>query len=242
MDSSYFNSKGELLWKCRFSRKWAKEWYPSGRIKAIFGSCSSDYKYRPDSRDSTTFYDLPKSPLKEVIEAGITILRRGRTGRVITKGELENKRRVGRWLVDNNIVYFIDNAMVSRELYETPPEKLVAKEILVIKNTQLRAVMVKRMGYEKLLKDIGGKSIHKQDDMELYEMDNPNGDESRADKTLKLLKVCCPTTGTYYTLRVPPQVKKCEEARQWTFHKELAGNWQRRENYVNNHVKFTKET
>jgi len=48
-----------------------------------------------------------------------------------------------------------------------------------------------------------------------------NSESPISDKEIRILKVKCPSTGAYYCLRVPPQVNTCEEARQWTFGKEL---------------------
>jgi hypothetical protein len=35
---------------------------------------------------------------------------------------------------------------------------------------------------------------------------------------VRILRVQCPTTKSYYFLKVPKDSQKCEQARQWTFH------------------------
>ena len=50
----------------------------------------------------------------------------------------------------------------------------------------------------------------------------PDSDRSfRGDKIINLLKVKCPSTGAFYTLRVPPGIKDVNAARQWTFGVDL---------------------
>lgn len=39
----------------------------------------------------------------------------------------------------------------------------------------------------------------------------------RADSSFNLLEVTCPSTGTVYHLRVPPELASCQAAVAWTF-------------------------
>ena len=54
-----------------------------------------------------------------------------------------------------------------------------------------------------------GTIIHKDGDMRLYDI--PGYD-------VRILRVKCTTTKVFYFLRVPKDAKRCEPARQWTFH------------------------
>lgn len=94
-----------------------------------------------------------------------------------------------------------------------PPEKFDPKLILTIENAHLKRLLIKHVGWEFILQKVGGKSIHKDGDYELYEIENLGA----RTVNVKLLKVKCPSSGAYYVLRVPPETKTCKEAKDWTF-------------------------
>ena len=58
------------------------------------------------------------------------------------------------------------------------------------------------------------------------------------DKTINLLKVKCPSTQAFYTLRVPPGIKDVHTARQWTFGVEIDSEFKLREEAL----EFIQET
>jgi hypothetical protein len=76
------------------------------------------------------------------------------------------------------------------------------------------------MGYDRLLEKMRHKVIDRADDGgQLLEIDTAVSEDSPfgLDKTMRLLKVVCPSTRQVYVLRVPPETKTYDNARQWTF-------------------------
>ncbi len=86
--------------------------------------------------------------------------------------------------------------------------------------------MLQRIGLERVIDKCDGRTLHKQGDMALYSF--PLNTE---DRRLHILKVKCPTTQNTFFLQVPPDMRKCEQARQWTF-----------DNDDGTHIEFVKET
>ena len=58
------------------------------------------------------------------------------------------------------------------------------------------------------------------------------------DRTINLLKVKCPSTQAFYTLRVPPGIRDVHTARQWTFGVDLTADFKLREDAL----EFARET
>jgi len=82
-------------------------------------------------------------------------------------------------------------------------------------NAELRRVLLREVGYSRIMQEIPNTLIHSDRDMELRRIDAAVDVEP-----ITLLKVTCPSTGAFYTLRVPPDSGTCEAARAWTFGEE----------------------
>jgi len=93
------------------------------------------------------------------------------------------------------------------------PEELTSGEILKEKNTELRRVMIERMGHDKFMREAGAKQIDKDTD--------PGGQRRllrlplKGDEDIVCLACSCPSTGRDYLLRVPPDMKTCHQAAAW---------------------------
>ena len=92
---------------------------------------------------------------------------------------------------------------------------LTAQDILKIGNTAVRRVCVELVGYSWFLSKLDHEIIDKDGEYELVRID-----WHREEEPIYLVKVKCPSTGAFYTLRVPPTMKKVKEAIAWTFHLE----------------------
>lgn len=90
--------------------------------------------------------------------------------------------------------------------------KLNAGHILEIKNAQLRRFCLEELGYERFLSQTEHKIIEKEGEQELVRINWVKREEP-----IYLIKVKCPSTGAYYTLRVPPTSQTVREAVAWTF-------------------------
>jgi len=93
--------------------------------------------------------------------------------------------------------------------------KLTAQFILKIRNTGLRRICLEQFGYGRFLNQMPHEIIHREEDCELVRIAWHKREEA-----VCLVKVKCPSTGAFYTLRVPPSMKRVKQAIAWTFGKK----------------------
>jgi hypothetical protein len=144
--------------------------------------------------------------------------------RVVTQGAYVNRQRQGRWLENGKVSYYLSGVKVSRKLCEEDPEQWDGLEVLRIPNTQLRSSFLNKMGYQRLLEKVEHEVVDNDDDgSQLLAIAGVPGGYAGAgiDKTMKLLRVVCPSTQATYVLRVPPEAQSCQEARHWTLGLDL---------------------
>lgn len=77
-------------------------------------------------------------------------------------------------------------------------------------NSELRRILIREIGYEKLLTTLEAKSIDVFREYELLQMLVPNSLVA-----YKLLKMTCPSTGKEHFLRTPPEIETAEQAITW---------------------------
>ena len=93
------------------------------------------------------------------------------------------------------------------------PESIDVDEVLGEANSEVRRVLLERMGYEKFLSEAQAKELDRDRD--------PGGErrllrvELQDDEPLVCLAVYCPSTGRQYMLRVPPATRSCRQAAAW---------------------------
>jgi hypothetical protein len=97
------------------------------------------------------------------------------------------------------------------------PQTFDSKEILKEQNSEVRRVMIERFGMNRFITEAGAKVIHKHDMGALYSIELP-GDP---DRVLRAVRVKDPSTDREYFLRVPPKIKRADDAVAWTFGFEL---------------------
>jgi hypothetical protein len=93
------------------------------------------------------------------------------------------------------------------------PEQLTAREAVAEKNTEVRRVMIERMGYLRFSREAQAKLLDQDRDSggarQLLSIDLDK------DEPLVGLACACPSTGRQYFLRVPPNMKTCHQAAAW---------------------------
>jgi hypothetical protein len=93
------------------------------------------------------------------------------------------------------------------------PETITTQEILDQPNSELRRVLLERMGYESFLSEAKAQVIDHDSD--------PGGERRllrvslQGDEPLVCIAVYCPSTGRQYMLRVPPSMRSCHQAAAW---------------------------
>ena len=106
-------------------------------------------------------------------------------------------------------IYHLNGIRVPKELVVTPREKLDAKIILKETNAEVRREIVRKIGIEKVVKDLGAKVLDKKWDYELLSIDL--GDN----RIRPYLKMRNPSVGTYHIEGVHPDCKTVENALNW---------------------------
>ena len=109
-------------------------------------------------------------------------------------------------------VYAHHGVQIPSQWGSLPLSQWEATWLLQNKNAEQKRVLIGVIGYENIMSKLDSRIIHSEDSMELRRIDLYYYDEP-----LYVLKVKCPSTGGVYSLRVPPTMKNCEDARRWTF-------------------------
>lgn len=93
----------------------------------------------------------------------------------------------------------------------TPAQKMDSKMIIKEKNAEVRREIVRKIGAEKICKDLGAKCIDMSKDG-MYELLNLEIGDGRTRPYLKMLN---PSIGTYHIEGVHPDCKTVEESLSW---------------------------
>jgi len=193
--------------------------------------------YRPDGRRWALFQGrvrLSRSPIARFIDPqqvdlglswrmkakdwDVTVFAAdGRT--VVSRGAVRDRQKAGPWLERRRHYFYALGVRVSRRIHEGDPDTWDPREVLRIPNAQLRAALLKRLGYERLIEKVQPRVIDSgPDGGQLLEIDTEIKDLfPLTDCVMRMVRVVCPSTGANYVLRVPPTIETFEEARQWGF-------------------------
>jgi hypothetical protein len=87
--------------------------------------------------------------------------------------------------------------------------------ILSYPNATIRSEMLKNYGIERIVQELQGVTVEKQGEYELLQFPLPGG--AGPDSMMKVLKMQCPSTRVWYTLRVDPECRNISEAVNWTY-------------------------
>ena len=110
---------------------------------------------------------------------------------------------------DGFSVWALNGVRVTKEIAETPAEKLNSKLILEEKNAEVRREIVRKIGIEKVCKDLNAKIIDRWEDYELLELDLQDG------RKRPYLKMKNPSIKTYHIEGIAPNIKTVQEALVW---------------------------
>lgn len=93
------------------------------------------------------------------------------------------------------------------------PDSITGADILAEANTEVRRVMMERIGYERFLAEVGAHELDRDHDAggerRLVRIDLPD------DEPFVALSVQCPSTGRQYVLRVPPTIRTAHAGSAW---------------------------
>ena len=93
------------------------------------------------------------------------------------------------------------------------PETISGQDVLREDNLELRRIMLERVGYERLMLEVGGLILDRDQDAggERKLIRIPLDD----DEDIMVVAVFCPSTAHQYVLRVPPHMRSCRQAIAW---------------------------
>jgi len=124
------------------------------------------------------------------------------------EGNLQNffRKNKGRWKE-----YQILERLKDYQLF-FKLDTLTAREILNCKNIEIRSLLMRRFGIDRLFRELGGFVEHQNGSSQLIVVDL-----GKSMAPMKLVKVQDATTKEIYVLAVPHTVHTCKEAIAWTF-------------------------
>ena len=138
--------------------------------------------------------------------------------------QCDDRRRLHRadgaaFQLPSESLWFWHGVLVTQQIVEQP-DTITAQQILDERNAEVRRVMVERLGVDRFLIGANAQPIDRDDaGRALYSIPLPD------DEPMVAVKVTCPTTEQVYFLRVPPTVKRCDEAVAWTFGYERVADY-----------------
>jgi hypothetical protein len=103
----------------------------------------------------------------------------------------------------------LNGVRVSQEIAETPAANLDPHLVLKTPNAEVCREIVRKMGIERILKELNSKIIDTQDDYELLLLD------MRDNRMRPYLKMVNPSIGVYHVEGVPPNTKTVADALKW---------------------------
>jgi hypothetical protein len=107
--------------------------------------------------------------------------------------------------------YYLNNVQVPKELVIKPADQIPAKFMTRTSNVEVRREIVRKIGVEKVLSDLGAEVIDKKDNYELVNL-KLNDNENRTRPYLKMLN---PSTGTWHIEGIRPGITTVDEALQY---------------------------
>jgi hypothetical protein len=171
-----------------------REWHPNGILK------SQEMLIEDETRHGTYMTWYPNGMVEREINSW-----RGRL-----HGFHKHYDNKGKLLLKE---IYVRGVRMPDEKYEKfLAGRLPARDILAIANTEVRRIFLEEYGYARVLADMPHKVIDRDGEQELVRID-----WDRYEEPICLVKVKCPSTGAFYTLRVPPGRRTVKSAVAWTF-------------------------
>jgi leucine-rich repeat protein SHOC2 len=120
-----------------------------------------------------------------------------------------------------SIVRFLGRSLPRRywtKFSEWKPEWLLDEE-----NSEIRRVLIDRVGYEKICEELNTETIDIWREYTLLKIDGVEKysymvRSKQREEAMVLLKMTCPSTGHIHILRVPPNITSAEAAITWVNH------------------------
>lgn len=122
---------------------------------------------------------------------------------------LHNENGMAVSYADGFGVYALNGVRVSKGIVETPAEKLDPKLLLTEQNAEIRREIIRKIGISRILQKLEAKKLDTYREYELYRIENIDIEPCH------ILKMVCPSTSAFYSLRTPPEITSAQEAIKW---------------------------
>ena len=110
-------------------------------------------------------------------------------------------------------LYYWENVAIPERMGQVNCEQWQPRWILDEDNAEVRRVLIREIGYERMLQQLDAKVLDTWREYELLQMQVPD-----MPVAYKLLKMTCPSTGAIHVLRTPPDMDTAENAITWHNH------------------------
>lgn len=110
---------------------------------------------------------------------------------------------------DGSKKWYLHGVRVSQKIAETPAEKLDSQLLLEVRNVEVRREIINKIGWGRILQKLGAKKLDSWREYVLYYIEDIDVEPAH------ILKMSCPSSDAYYTLRVPPDIKRARQAIRW---------------------------
>lgn len=121
-------------------------------------------------------------------------------------GDLHSDKEMAIYWRDGYGEYYMNGVSMPENIILTRADKIDPKLVLTEKNAEVRREIVRKIGVEKLCRDLGAKVIDMKDNYELLEL---NLGDARMRPYLKMIN---PSIGTYHIEGVSPECKTVDQA------------------------------
>ena len=109
-------------------------------------------------------------------------------------------------------VYCNNNVRLPENYGLTKITEWKSEWLLSEQNAELRMVLIKGIGYDRICEELKAKKLHEWREYELLRIDNADVEP------IHLLKMTCPSTGKIHVGRTPPDIEDAREAAKWRNH------------------------
>lgn len=123
--------------------------------------------------------------------------------------ELHNQTGPALSYPDGWSVYALNGVRVPQWLVETPAEQIDAHELFRTENAEVRREIVRKVGIERVCRDLGAKVVDRDGDYELLWLGLEDG------LTRPYLKMKNPSIGVYHIEGVHPTCRTVQQALNW---------------------------
>lgn len=123
-----------------------------------------------------------------------------------SNGDLHSETQMAIYWRDGYGEYYLNGVSVEENIVLTPSNELDSKLILTEKNAEVRREIVRKIGVEKLCKDLGANVVDMKDNYELLDL---NLGDNRIRPYLKMIN---PSIGTYHIEGVHPDCRTVDQA------------------------------